>query len=45
MTLRERFTAIRCEPMQGNADSLATQIARDRESWTRIVSQIGSQLQ
>lgn len=43
--LRERFTAIRCEPMQGNADSLATQIARDRESWTRIVSQIGSQLQ
>lgn len=44
-TLRERFTAIRCEPMHGDADSLATQIARDRESWARIVSQIGAQLQ
>ena len=43
--LRARFAAIRCEPMEGNADSLASQIARDRENWTRIVSQIGDQLQ
>ena len=43
--LRARFTAIRCEPLEGNADSLASQIARDRANWTRIVSQIGNQLQ
>ena len=43
--LRQRFAGIRCEPMEGNADSLASQIARDRQSWTRIVSQIGDQLQ
>ena len=43
--LRERFAAIRCEPMEGDAEALGAIIARDRETWTGLVHQLGLQAQ
>lgn len=41
--LIERFANIRCEPMEGNADTLGATIARDRVTWTEVVRRLGLQ--
>jgi tripartite-type tricarboxylate transporter receptor subunit TctC len=41
--LRERFAAIQCEPMEGDADSLGVTIARDRATWFDVVRRLGLQ--
>ncbi|MBR0669621.1 Bug family tripartite tricarboxylate transporter substrate binding protein [Neoroseomonas soli] len=43
--LRERFAAIRCEPMEGDADALGAIIGRDRATWTAVIQQLGLQAQ
>lgn len=43
--LRERFAAIRCEPMPGDAAALGAIIARDRVTWTALVQRLGLQAQ
>lgn len=39
----ERFAAIRCEPMDSDAESLSATIARDRVTWTELVRRLGLQ--
>jgi tripartite-type tricarboxylate transporter receptor subunit TctC len=41
--LRDRFAAIQCEPMEGDADSLGATIARDRVTWFDVVHRLGLQ--
>jgi tripartite-type tricarboxylate transporter receptor subunit TctC len=43
--LRERFAAIQCEVMEGDADSLGTIIARDRATWFDVVRRLRLQLE
>ncbi|WP_207537902.1 Bug family tripartite tricarboxylate transporter substrate binding protein [Sabulicella rubraurantiaca] len=39
--VRERFAAIQCEPMEGDAESLGAIIARDRATWFDVVRRLG----